>query len=331
MNASASQKNMAKEIWSKANFIIIFAVIFLVYLIINRNALTWTGIMNILYHSAVLGMIALGMALIILTGDFDLSVGSAFTFAGGFAVWAFNSTNNIFVCLLVAVVLGGILGCLNGLMIGKLKMPSFIVTLATMLIYRSISQYVMNAAGQTRYQIDSSISEYRALFNLGNGNVISIPLIGIIFLAFAALLIYLTTETKFGTVVYAIGSNDKAAKLSGINVEWKRVWVYTLCGLMVGVSAFLKIAKDMSFDPASSGKNYEMYSIASVVIGGLSMSGGKGKMLGVIFGTMSFTVIDKIITAMGLNALLNDAVKGIILLIAIALQTIKIPKKVSSN
>ena len=136
----------------------------------------------------------------------------------------------------------------------------------------------------------------------------------------AVLLIYVTTSTRFGKRIYALGSNEKAAKLAGVNVVWTRISVYVRCGVCTGLATFLKIAKDTSFDPATSGKNY---SIAAVVIGGISMSGGRGKIMGIIFGTMSFTLIDKIITALGMNALLNDTVKGLILLVAVGLQMVK--------
>lgn len=149
------------------------------------------------------------------------------------------------------------------------------------------------------------------------------PNLALIFWLIAALLVYVTTSTKFGKRLYALGSNEKAAGFSGINVELTRVLVFVLCGLLVGVAAFLKIAKDTSFDPATSGRNFELYAIAAVVIGGISMSGGRGKIAGVVFGTMSFTLIDKIITAMGMNALLNDSVKGLILLVAVGLQMFK--------
>lgn len=136
----------------------------------------------------------------------------------------------------------------------------------------------------------------------------------------AVLLIYVTTSTRFGKRIYALGSNEKAAKLAGVNVVWTKISVYVLCGVCTGLATFLKIAKDTSFDPATSGKNY---SIAAVVIGGISMSGGRGKIMGIIFGTMSVTLIDKIITALGMNALLNDTVKGLILLVAVGLQMVK--------
>ena len=133
----------------------------------------------------------------------------------------------------------------------------------------------------------------------------------------------MTKSTKFGKWIYAFGSNEKGSKLAGINVEWSRVVVFVIAGILVGIAAFLKIAKDTSFDPATSGGNFELYAIAAVVIGGISMTGGKGSITGIIFGTMSFTLIDKIITALGMNALLNDTVKGAILLIAVGLQLLK--------
>lgn len=312
-----------RALWSEFNFIVIFLVIFIAYLIINGSETSWTTITNIFLHSAILGTIALGQGMIVLTGDIDLSVGSTFVFAGGLTIMFFNVTNNIFLSLICALVLGGVMGFVNGLFVGKFKMPSFIVTLATMLIYRSISQYMMNERGETRYSIDATKSGYRGLFDFGNGNFMTISYLAIVCLVVAILLIYITTTTKYGKRVYAVGSNEKAARLAGVNVTWTRISVFILCGVCTGLATFLKIAKDTSFDPATSGKNYELYSIAAVVIGGISMSGGKGNILGIVFGTMSFTLIDKIITALGMNALLNDTVKGVILLLAVGLQMVQ--------
>lgn len=312
-----------RALWSEFNFIVIFLVIFIAYLIINGSETSWTTITNIFLHSAILGTIALGQGMIVLTGDIDLSVGSTFVFAGGLTIMFFNVTNNIFLSLICALVLGGGMGFVNGLFVGKFKMPSFIVTLATMLIYRSISQYMMNERGETRYSIDATKSGYRGLFDFGNGNFMTISYLAIVCLVVAILLIYITTTTKYGKRVYAVGSNEKAARLAGVNVTWTRISVFILCGVCTGLATFLKIAKDTSFDPATSGKNYELYSIAAVVIGGISMSGGKGNILGIVFGTMSFTLIDKIITALGMNALLNDTVKGVILLLAVGLQMVQ--------
>lgn len=315
--------NKVKKIWSGYNFIVVFLIIFAAYLIINGKDTSWTTIQNIFLHSAILGTIAIGQGLIVLTGDIDLSVGSSFVLAGGIAIVAFNHSNSIFLLLACSLILGGLFGFFNGFMVGKLKMPSFIVTLATMLIYRSLSQYMMNEMGETRYRVDASLSRYRALFNFGNGNFLTISLLAIVWIVLAIFMIYVSNSTKYGKRVYALGSNAKGAMLAGVNVVLTKISVYVICGLTVGLATFLKIAKDTSFDPATSGKNYELYSIAAVVIGGISMSGGKGRLLGIIFGTMSFTLIDKIITALGMNALLNDTVKGVILLAAVGLQMIQ--------
>lgn len=325
--SEAMKKNsvpgMLKAFWHQCNYIIIFICIFTAFLIINGNSTTWTGITNIFLHSAILGTIALGMGLIILTGEIDLSVGSCFVFVGGFSILFYNAVGSVLLTLLCTIVLGAFCGFINGLLIGKLKMPSFIVTLATMLIYRSVSQYTMNEINETRYRIDATKESYNSLFNFGNGLFLTISNLAWVFLIIALLIIYMTNCTKFGKRIYAIGSNEKASKLAGINVEWSRVLTFIICGILVGIAAFLKIAKDTSFDPATSGGNFELYAIAAVVIGGISMTGGKGAITGIIFGTMSFTLIDKIITALGMNALLNDTVKGTILLVAVGLQLLR--------
>ena len=136
------------------------------------------------------------------------------------------------------------------------------------------------------------------------------------------LIVYITTSTKFGKSVFAIGSNEKAARLAGLNVDWIRVIVYVITGFLVGIGAFLWLAMNGSVDPATVGKSYEMYAIAAVVIGGISMSGGKGKLLGVFFGAMSYAIIDKIIASLGLDALINDTIKGTILILAVLIQII---------
>lgn len=312
-----------QTVWEKFNYIVIFAVIFVAYLIINGDATTWIGVTNIFLHSAILGTIALGMGLIILTGDIDLSVGSMFVFVGGISIIVYNVTGSVFIMLVTCLALGALCGFINGLLVGRLKMPSFIVTLATMLIYRSISQYIMNEMGETRYRIDATKASYEGMFNFGNGTILTISNLAWVFFILAAILVFYTNNIKAGKQIYALGSNEKASNLAGINVRWKRVVVFVMGGLLVGLAAFLKIAKDTSFDPATSGKNFELYAIASVVIGGISMAGGVGSITGVVFGAMSFTLIDKIITALGMNALLNDTVKGVILLVAVAFQLLK--------
>lgn len=320
------RKNPLAKILSQYSFVIVFAAIFAVYAI-TSHGLTWNGVMNILRHSAVVGIIGIGMGMVCIIGEIDLSVGSMLAIVSGFTVVIFNITGNIFVSLLFSLGFGAVCGLVNGVLVGVVKMPAFIVTLATMLIYRSFAQYFCQnipkelcGGGSSVYRMSNSLDSYQAFYNFGNGKVATIPIVGIILLITVIIFTYVTTSTKFGKKIYAIGSNEKGAAMVGINVELMKVMVFVLAGVLVGVGAFLWIAMNASSDPATTGKSYEMYAIASAVLGGISMSGGKGKTLGILFGAMSYTVIDKIIVALKMDSLINDAIKGIILLVVILIQ-----------
>ena len=315
-----NKKGQLSALIGNYSFILIFAAIFVGYLIINQGATTWSGVMNILRHSAVVGIIAFGMGLVIITGGIDLSVGSMLALVGGMSVVVFNACNSVIVTLLFALALGGVCGLVNGMLIGKMKMPPFIVTLATMLIYRSIAQYYLRTTGSSIYNMNGTLSSYDAFYGFGQSKLATIPVVGLVFLVVCALMVFMSTSTKFGKTVYALGSNEKAARLAGINVEWTSVLVYVITGLLTGLGAFLWMAMNGSVDPATLGKSNEMYAIAAVVIGGISMSGGKGKILGIAFGAMSYTIIDKIIASLGFDALINDTIKGTILLLAVMVQ-----------
>lgn len=320
------KSELIAQIWFQHSYIFVFILIFIVYAV-TSNGLTWGGVMNIFRHSAVIGIIALGMGLICLTGEIDLSVGSMLALVGGFSVIIYNITGNILVTLLFAIAGGAICGFINGVLVGGVEMPAFIVTLETMLIYRSIAQYVCQhiprdlcGGGSSVYRMDTKIASYQTFYQLGNGKIASIPYVGIVLLIMTLLFIYISTSTKFGKKIYAIGSNQKGAVLAGINVSLMKIIVFVITGVLVGIGAFLWIAMNASCDPATSGKNYEMYAISAVVLGGISMSGGKGKMLGVLFGIMSYTIIDKIIVALKMDSLINDAIKGTILILVILIQ-----------
>lgn len=317
-----NNKGQIGALLSGYSFVLIFVAILVGYLIINMGATTWSGIMNILRHSAVVGIMAFGMGLVIITGGIDLSVGSMLALVGSMSVVIFNKTNNPLITLVFALALGAVCGLINGLLIGKVKMPPFIVTLATMLIFRSLAQYYLRTTGSSIYNMDGTLSSYNAFFNFGQAKVLTVPVVGLVFLAVCAIMVFISTCTKFGKTVYALGSNEKAARLAGINVEWTTVLVYVITGLLTGISAFLWMAMNGSVDPATLGRSNEMYAIAAVVIGGISMSGGKGKILGIAFGAMSYTIIDKIIASLGLDALINDTIKGSILLVAVMVQIV---------
>ena len=326
MNKKKSASAGIMSFCGEYSYILVFIAIFIVYAF-TSSGLTWSGVMNVFRHSAVIGIIGIGMGLVCLTGEIDLSVGAMLALDGGFSVIIFNMTDSILLTFLFAIVFGAFCGLVNGVMVGLVEMPAFIVTLATMLMYRSFAQYfcqhvdkVLIGNGSSVYKMASDKSSYQTLYNMGNGKAASIPYVGIVLIVLTILFVFVTTSTKYGKKVYAVGSNLKGARMAGINVAAMKISVFAICGALVGVAAFLWIAMNASCDPATTGTSYEMYAIAAVVLGGISMSGGKGRCLGILFGAMSYTVIDKIIVSLKMDSLINNAIKGMILLIVIMIQ-----------
>lgn len=321
-----NQKKYISKYVSQFSYIFVFIAIFLIF-VITSNGLSLNGVMNIFRHSTVIGIIGLGMGLVCLTGEIDLSVGSMLALVSGTSVIVFNATESILLTLLCAVAAGMILGLINGFLVGKVKMPAFIVTLATMLIFRSLAQWICKqvpkeliGGGSSVYRMTSGSDAYQAMYRFGNGEIFSFPIVGLVLLVITAFFVYVTTSTKYGKKIYAVGSNEKAAHMAGIGVPGVKISVFVISGLMVGIASFIWIAMNASSDPATTGASNEMYAIAAVVLGGISMSGGKGKCLGVLFGAMSYTVIDKIIVVLKMDSLINNTIKGSILIIVIFIQ-----------
>ena len=324
-----------KSTWRKFNYIYIFAAIFLIYLFSAIATFNWNLVTNILYSSVTVGIIAIGMGLIILTGEIDLSVGSSFAFIAGLSILSYNSIlasvgdsiTAMIITLIIALVLGLAIGLLNGLLIGKLKMPGFIVTLATMLIWRSLVQYILSI--QEGHPSTFRLNGYGTdcWYWLGNEKIATISIVGIFFILIGIIVWAVMKYSKYGRKVYAVGSNAKAANLVGVSSSWIKVSVFAIAGLLIGFASFLQVAMRGSVDPSSTGQSFELYAIASVVLGGISMSGGRGNIIGVVFGTLAFQTIDKIIAALQLNPNLNDTIKGAILLVAVLLQVFKISKE----
>ena len=328
MNKKKSASAGIMSFCGEYSYILVFVAIFAVYAF-TSSGLTWSGVMNVFRHSAVIGIIGLGMGLVCLTGEIDLSVGAMLALDGGFSVMIFNMTDNILLTFLFAVGFGAVCGLVNGVMVGLIEMPAFIVTLATMLMYRSFAQYfcqhvdkALIGGGSSVYKMANSQSSYQTLYNFGNGKVSTIPIVGLILIIMTLVFVYITTSTKYGKKVYAVGSNMKGAQMAGINTAAVKISVFVIAGALVGIGAFLWIAMNASADPATTGNSYEMYAIAAAVLGGISMSGGKGKCLGILFGAMSYTIIDKIIVSLKMDSLINNAIKGIILLIVIMVQIV---------
>ncbi len=325
-----------KAFWSHYSYIVVMLIIMVVYAITisaNGSSFRWSHITAILssQNTCIIGTMAIGMALVVLTGQIDLSIGSSLVFTTSACIVVFNMTNSIFLMVLSALVVGGLLGLVNGTLVGMAKMPPFIATMGTMLIYRSLSLSIVRSmdtsiSGSTSSQFAMlrTNSKYEFLrFSFGTGKILTIPYITLVFVLMVLLFLFITKKTKYGKSIYSVGSNEKAAHLSGINTTFVKVSVYVVTGLLVGVASVLQACKLGNVTPASSGKSYEMYAIAAIVLGGISMSGGRGNLLGVIFGALSYTTVNFIIVSIpALSVDIQDTFQGLVLIIVILIQTL---------
>ena len=325
--------------WTRYSFIFVFVIILLVYAITitaNGNTFSWSHVAAILssQNTVIVGTIALGMAMVIITGQIDLSVGSALVLCTGANIMVFNVTNSIPLMLLGAIAAGAICGFINGALVGYAKMPPFIVTLGTMLIYRSLTLSLVRSidpaiTGSTSSQFamtstNSSYDFLRMKFGTGSLNIgVNLPYITFLFVALLVVMIIVARDTKYGKSVYAVGSNERTTHLVGVNVQGVKVSVFVLTGILVGFASFVQACKIGNVTPASSGKSYEMYAIASVVLGGINMAGGRGNILGVFFGALSYTSINFIIVSIpSLSTDIQDTFQGLVLIAVIFVQTV---------
>lgn len=340
MKKKNSFGSVAGRIWSQYSFIFVLIIIMIAYsftISANGNTFKWSHIAAILgsQNTCIVGTMALGMAFVIITGQIDLSIGSALVLCTGVTIMTFNVTNSIPLMILAALASGALCGAVNGVLVGCAKMPPFVVTLGTMLIYRSLTLLVVRSidpaisgSSSSQFAMISDNSNYEFLrMKFGTGKLalgsFSIPYITFVFVLMVIIFVIIANRTKYGKSVYAVGSNEKSARLAGINTTWVKVSVFILTGLMVGVASVIQACKIGNVTPASSGQSYEMYAIAAVVLAGINMAGGRGNMLGVIFGALSYTTINFIIVSIpALSVDIQDTFQGLVLIIVILIQTI---------
>ena len=268
---------------------------------------------NIFRNNTVLGIIAFGAAFVIITGNIDLSVGGQLTIVGIVLLSVLNATGSIPVAIIVAVVFSCALSAGVGFIVTKGRVPSFIVTLGMMYIYRSLSIFILDARG-----ITGNVEAFKEISNYSIGGVFPLPLIYFAVVFFICF--YISKYTVLGRRIYAVGSNEQATRLSGIDTDKVKIMAFMLLGLTVAISTVIEASRMNSINSASTGNEYELNTIAMAVVGGIAMEGGKGKILGVLFGIIILGVINNILTIIGMNVYLVNAVKGAIIIGAVLLQ-----------
>ena len=284
-----------------------------------------TNWLNILRNNAPVGIIALGMTFVIISGGIDLSVGSTLVAVGAMVMMVVDGSATgllagmgitgvpaYIIAIAVGLVFGALLGWLNGVLIAHGKLPPLIATLGTMQIFRSVTQHL------TQHANPSVPKGFLQIANLKIGSFYIMPIL--YWLAIAAVLYVVSKRTTFGRHVFAVGSNIRTARLSGINVNKVKRRIYMLTGMLVAIAAIIQVSRIGSMDYASAGSGYEMDAIAAVIVGGTSMSGGKGSIVGTVLGMLIIGVMNNLLTLFGVPPFLREACKGVIVIVAVLLQ-----------
>ncbi|MEK3764111.1 MULTISPECIES: ribose ABC transporter permease [unclassified Solibacillus] len=303
-------KTSSKEMLGKLGPLLGLFLIVIVITILNPSFMTTDNVLNILRQVSISALIAFGMTFVILTGGIDLSVGSTLALTGAVAATMLASGMDPVLTIFAALLLGAILGAVNGVIIAKGKVAPFIATLATMTIYRGLT--LVYTDGRPVSDLGNEITFQM----LGKGYFFGIPVpVCTMILAFIALYVIMH-KTTFGRRVYAVGGNEAASKLSGINVDRIKIAVYSLTGMLAALSALILTSRLNSAQP-TAGTSYELDAIAAVVLGGTSLTGGKGWIFGTLVGALIIGVLNNGLNLIGVSSFFQQVVKGIVILIAV--------------
>ncbi|NTB95034.1 ribose ABC transporter permease [Agrobacterium tumefaciens] len=275
----------------------------------SDNFFSVNNIMNVLRQVSVVGILAVGMTFVILTGGIDLSVGAVMALVGTLSAGLMvNSGLPASVALPAGLFIGLGIGIFNGALVAWGKMPAIIVTLATMGMARGLG--LIYSGG---YPV-SGIPSWISWFGVGRVGVVPVPVI--IMVAIYAIALVLLQRTAFGRHVYALGGNELAARLSGVKTQRVKLAVYGISGVTAALAALILTGRLMSGQP-NAGVGFELDAIAAVVLGGTAIAGGRGLILGTLIGAVLLGILNNGLNLMGINPYLQDVIKGGIILLAI--------------
>ena len=303
-----------KELLFKYKSLIGLVLLIGIVSILNPAFLSGKNILNILRQTSVNAIIAAGMTFVILTGGIDLSVGSILAISGAVCASLMVNGQNMILAVIIAIIIGGVFGTLNGFIISKGKLQPFIATLATMTILRGVTMVFTDGKPITLGSGDLAIS----FSKIGGGTILGIPTPVIIMIVVFVVSAYILSNTKMGRYTYALGSNEEATKLSGLNTDKIKIWVYTISGILAAVAGIILTSRLYSAQP-TAGNGYELDAIAAVVLGGTSLTGGKGKISGTIIGALIIGVLSNALNMLDVSSYYQMMVKGVVILIAVLL------------
>ncbi|KKD59221.1 ribose ABC transporter permease [Grimontia sp. AD028] len=316
-NAVTQSKAEGKKLFSKEWLIEQKSLVALLFLIVvvsflNPNFFTVDNILNILRQTSINAIIAVGMTLVILTAGIDLSVGSVLALCGAFAATLIAMEVPVLVAVPTALFAGAVLGAISGIIIAKGKVQAFIATLVTMTLLRGVTMVYTEGR-----PISTGFTDTADAFAwFGTGYALGIPVpVWLMVIVFAAIW-YLLNHTRFGRYIYALGGNESATRLSGIDVDKVKIGAYAICGLLAALAGIIVTSRLSSAQP-TAGMGYELDAIAAVVLGGTSLMGGKGRIMGTLIGALIIGFLNNALNLLDVSSYYQMIAKATVILAAV--------------
>ncbi|MCM3024463.1 ribose ABC transporter permease RbsC [Heyndrickxia ginsengihumi] len=300
----------SSRVFQQLGPLLAFILLFIIVAILNPSFLAPLNILNLLRQVSINALIAFGMTFVILTGGIDLSVGSTLALSSALMAGMIVSGIDPIIAIFISALLGAVMGAVNGILITKGKVAPFIATLATMTIFRGLTLVYMNGNPIT------GLGDNYAFQLFGRGYFLGIPVPAITMIITFIILWFILHKTSFGRKTYAIGGNEKAAFVSGIKVDRVKWMIYSLAGMLAALAGAILTSRLNSAQP-TAGTSYEMDAIAAVVLGGTSLSGGKGRIFGTLVGALIIGTLNNGLNLLGVSSFYQQVVKGIVILIAV--------------
>ncbi|MGU3500330.1 ABC transporter permease [Mycobacterium sp. C31M] len=308
-SAATTTKSSRRAIFMRFNLLFIFIALFLVASVSAPQFLTTQNMANLLQQSSLTGIVAIGMTVVILTSGIDLSVGSVAALSGMLVAIFIGMGLPWPIAMVLAIASGLVLGGMMGGLSAYLVLPAFMVTLAGMQSIRGLTYLTTNGTPATA-EIPMGLRF------LGAGSIAGIPVVGIIFVATTIIVGLVLRRTTFGEHIYAVGSNAQAARLSGLPVQRITTTAYVICGGLAALTGVLLTAR-LTIGQPTANTGLELDAIAAVVLGGTSLFGGKGGVLGTFIAVLLLSVLRNLFNLLGLSSFFQMLVTGLILIAAL--------------
>jgi len=304
-----------------------FLSIFIILSFLTPYFITMTNLLNIGRQISFLGLMAIGLGIAIITGNIDLSIGSVYGFAAVVTALIMVKTGNSFLSIFFGIIAGTSVGLVNGLLLVKIKLPSFIVTFGTMNVVRGLILIITNGNPITLF-IDGITNEtHPGFYFIGGGKLFNtIPMQLVIMIFFMLILGYVLNRTIFGLHIYAVGDNEKAARASGIDNDLVKIKVFVISSLLSSIAGILNLSFIGSIE-ATSGAGLEFETFAAVIIGGVSFAGGEGSIMGILIGTFIIGIIRNGLVLLGVGSFIQVLVVGIIAIAAVTYDSLTWEKR----